>query len=148
MTEDQTLITEIGNTMWRVFPAEFKKLIFEATIYEEWPMHAYYLLDENNQKCGYVRQDPPDREMDKVMNLCKQLVQTPVFVDKPFNHVKVVLDDDRTIGLNFADIPRGDSWVGLFMRGVSQLSEKEAKQYHIPKDEWERRVRKFRRRDT
>ena len=43
--------------------------------------------------------------------------------------------------MKFAYIPDEDSWPMLYLRGVSDLADNEIKEYGIPKEIWEERVK-------
>ncbi|MCY7294596.1 hypothetical protein HJG39_04020 [Alteromonas sp. a30] len=47
------------------------------------------------------------------------------------------------IKVNFAYIPEDDSWAGLYMKGVSDLTREEAKANYIPEKDWADRVKKY-----
>ena len=53
------------------------------------------------------------------------------------------ISDQGRFNAEFGYIPREDSWVNLYMKGISDLSEEELdKDYpYIPKELWEERVR-------
>lgn len=51
----------------------------------------------------------------------------PPFDREPFTHMRRELTDKGKMNINFAYIPEWDSWTGLFMRGVSELSEEETR---------------------
>ncbi|TDF36118.1 hypothetical protein [Histophilus somni] len=53
---------------------------------------------------------------------------------------KIVINDFSEDG--FTAIPKEDYWVGLYMKGISDLTKEEAEnEYFVPLDIWEERVR-------
>ena len=144
MTEDQAIISEMSKLLWSAFPENLKEIVFQAFLYEDWPMHSYYTVDDTDTVVAFAKGKHPDEQMARVMELSKKLALAPAFKKEPFNHIRISLNNDKKIKLDFAYINREDSWIGLFMRAVSDLTAEEAvKKYYIPKHEWEKRVEKF-----
>ena len=141
--DDQVILKNIGELLWRGFPEGFQKIVFEAFLYEDLPMSTTFLVDNEGNKRGFGKDRFPREYTNQVMNLSKKLRTTPVFKKEPFNHIRVSLNAEQKIRLEVGNIDREDSWSALFMKAVSELTEEEAKQNYIPKNEWEDRVAKF-----
>ncbi|MEM9853793.1 MAG: hypothetical protein AAF841_04990, partial [Pseudomonadota bacterium] len=54
---------------------------------------------------------------------------------EPFTHFEFVVTSQGKLSGKYAYIDREDSWPGLFMKGLSELTEAEAKARYIPLDE-------------
>ncbi len=75
----------------------------------------------------------------EVSKLEEKLQTLPPFEKEPWTHFKATLTEDCKFRISFSYIPQENSWLGLFMKGVSQLSREEAKEHHIPEDVWRHR---------
>ena len=70
----------------------------------------------------------------------EDLKRCSIFSKEPWTHFKVSLNEERSFKIEFAYIPEENSWVGLYMKSVSDLDQSELDEYHIPLEEWKRCV--------
>ena len=144
MNADQKIITKIGQLLWSIMPMEAEKMIFEGFLYKDWPMFTCY-WEQDSTRIDFKLGEAPNEVEDEILSLSQSLRGTSVFQNNRFNHIRISLSDNQKINLQVRTIDREDSWPGLFMRGVSELTEEEAtkKICYMPKEEWEKRVKKF-----
>lgn len=67
----------------------------------------------------------------------------PVFRSNQFNHYRFCLTAHGHMSFDVADIPEEDTWLGLHMKRVSELTEAEATEFGIPRQDWLDRVKRF-----
>ncbi|MCY7296226.1 hypothetical protein HJG39_12400 [Alteromonas sp. a30] len=60
-----------------------------------------------------------------------------------WTHFKASLTEKGKFKIEFAYIPEDDSWPGVYMKRVSDLTEEEAKAHYIPEQDWLERVKKY-----
>lgn len=79
---------------------------------------------------------------DKIISLMEELKSLDMFIEK-WTHFKISLTEEGKIDFEFAYIPEEDSWVSIYMRGISDLSEEELDRDYsqISKDLWRERVK-------
>ncbi len=130
----------IGKLMWSIFPEEGIQAIFDFKLYDNSSGYTFYWLLENGDKKWHEFDENYDEILDKIEEQLKQLQNHKLFEKERWTHCKVTLSDEGNLNMKFAYIPWEDSWPGLFMKGISELTQEEADdKYSIPKEEWEKR---------
>lgn len=128
ITQSQKITDEIGKTLWSIFPPDVKTVVFSASFDSEGYGSTLDWLDETGKRIGPMGAGATPRDpMRAIERLCLELQRTPPFDREPFTHMRVELTDKGKMNLDFAHIPEWDSWTGIFMRGVSELSEEEVR---------------------
>lgn len=123
---DQEIIHHIGKVLWNIFPTEAATTIVVGWFYES--SHATRLdwCDAQRKRIGPIGLGATPREpMRTIETLCLELQRTPPFDRQPFTHMRYELSSEGKVNVDFAYIPEWDSWPGLFMKGVSELTEAE-----------------------
>jgi hypothetical protein len=83
-------------------------------------------FDDAGKRLGPIGFDGYPRNVeDELRALALELQRTPPFDRQPFTHMRLEVDDTGQMKVDFAYIPEWDSWPGLFMKGVSELTEAE-----------------------
>ena len=140
MTRDTEITREIGAILWSIFPPEAARIEFVGWYYSTG--YGYQggptWFDSDGNRLG------PKAYTPDLLKLCHdiaalfiELQQTPPFENAPFSHVKYVLGTDGKMDLTFKYIPEWVTWTGLFLRGVSDLTEAELIAVGIPTKDWE-----------
>lgn len=125
---NESLVDKLGKLLWQVLPHEAKLIQFRGQFYEEHFQCGFEWFNEKSVRLGPVKYD--DRLMaarSDAANLVISLQRTPPFANEPFTHMRFAMDDEGKTQVEFAYIPEWDSWPGLFMSGVSEVPEDEAK---------------------
>ena len=135
---------EIAKLLWSIFPENMAKIVCTGTLYDSSISTKGYRINFSNDVVKYHSDEPyPSDIYFKIAHLVKELHDFDEFKKDPFTHFEATLTDEKKFSLNFAWVPQPDSWPRLFMKGVSQLTEDEAEKLHIPKSEWQSRVKEF-----
>lgn len=133
--EIQEIYKAICQRIWSFFPTEASSISFYAHIYEN---HYGYSVDfiVNDKMTWFEDNEPSDIYME-IINLLKELNQHMLF-DQKWTQCIVTLYDDGEFKINFAYVPDEDSWSGLYLKGISDLTEQEAYDiYSIPVKIWQ-----------
>ncbi|WP_406736131.1 hypothetical protein [Thioclava sp. GXIMD4215] len=127
-SQSSKVTEEIGKLLWKVFPPEAKAIVFWARFGSGGHGSRLDWLDDAGNRIGPMgSKATPFDAMRAIETLALNLRRTPPFDRDPFTHMRVELTEKGKMNINFAHIPEWDSWMGLFMRGVSELSEEEAR---------------------
>lgn len=136
-TDDQEFYQKIGELLWSVMPIEANELIIYGQLYDEHQSFRFTVECE-----GSIESLSLDREIRvQLRTLLEGLQKCEIYTKEPWTQFKVTLSNEGKIRINFAYIPEEDSWTGLYMRSISELTEQEAREAYIPKEDWEYRVR-------
>ncbi|PJC86805.1 hypothetical protein CSW98_07370 [Vibrio sp. HA2012] len=136
-TQDpQEIYEKIGQLIWSIFPDNGLEAYFYMQIYKTSTEKVYNWLTENGDKARYGFGDAPYNVYDKIEEQLKVLQQHEIFKKEPWTHCKVTVTDEGKLTINFAYIENENSWPGLYMRGVSELTVEEADEYGIPYEDW------------
>lgn len=128
ISQSQKITEEIGKILWSIFPPDVNAVVFSARFYAGGHGSTLDWLDEAGKRIGPMgAKATPFDPMRAIERLGLDLQRTPPFDHEPFTHMRVELTDKGKMNVTFAHIPDWDSWRGLFMRGVSELSEEEAR---------------------
>lgn len=144
LTEDQIIYQKIGELLWSIMPFEAIKIVFSAQLYKNKTQAGSRWFDKNNIKYSFYQGwDNPVQHIDnEIIDLLLNLQKLPLFHKDPWTQCQVTLDEKGGFKIKFAYIPEEDSWNGLYMRGISNLTESELDDlYYIPKEIWQERVR-------
>lgn len=137
MSKDQDLIKEIGSYLWDIFPADAATIVFSGSYYSSGHQAGPIWYDTDGSRMGPKAYTPELMDLvEKISSVVRELRRTPPFAKDPFTHIKCAMDGNAKLDIKFAHIPEWDSWPGLFMRGVSDLSEDELSDVYVPKEDW------------
>ena len=123
--------------------AEEATILFcTGMIYLDLNSYSFRWLTQDGKNKSFDFDKMPGEIGDKIISLMEELRELEIFTEK-WTHFKISLTEEGKIDFAFAYIPEEDSWVSLYMRGISDLTEEEwEKDYsQIPKELWEERVR-------
>lgn len=137
MSKDQELIRDIGAHLWGLLPEDAARIEFSGRYYPSGHQGGPVWYDAEGNRAGPKAYTPDLMEIvEEISSIIRELRATPPFAKDPFTHIKYLMDSDAKIDVKLAHIPEWDSWPGLFMRGVSDLSEDEISAVFIPKKDW------------
>ncbi|MBS6027788.1 MAG: hypothetical protein KH899_09480, partial [Haemophilus pittmaniae] len=80
-------------------------------------------------------------EKREILNFYSKLKETMAKFGSDWTQSRFTLDENGKFDVKFAYVPDEDSWPMLYLRGVSDLEENEIKEYGIPREIWEERVK-------
>ena len=139
---EQEIYQKIGELLWSIMPKEARMIFCEGYIYPDTNSCGFEWLTQNGKQDSFDFDKIPVEIGSQIISLAEDLRSLDMFVEK-WTHFKISLTEEGKIDFTFAYIPEEDSWVSLYMRGISDLTEEEwEKDYsQIPKELWEERVR-------
>lgn len=88
----------------------------------------YWLIDGKRHDYGFDAEPP---EVRQVLDILTDELN--------YEHFLITADKPGKIDIKTRHIPEEDSWPGLIMKRVSELTEEELEDCHISKEEWEER---------
>lgn len=137
MKSEQIIYQEIKDILWSIIPPKESKIAFRGYIYDS-PnqLGCHKILDDGQMELIEI----PSGILLQLMYLMKGLQKCEIFSQKPWTHFKIIFLKNKMFEVDFAYIPKEDSWVNLIMKGISDLTEEEWKNTGIPKELWEERV--------
>ena len=135
-TDDQVIYQRLGELLWSVMSPEDSNIIFRGQVYSDY--QDFQLLSDIDQIPRYI--EIPTNLFFDLRELVEDLKKCSVFSKEPWNHFKGFLNEEGSFKIEFAYIPEENSWVGLYMKSVSDLDQSELDEYNIPLEEWERCV--------
>lgn len=137
----QDIFAEAGRILGRLAPQGAKEVVFRAMVYPDFNEGAYAWVTETGEETEGDPDDPyPVEAIDRLLELVEDLQGIPPFSLGGFTHCEMRLDPGGALTSNFRKIPEAQSWTGLYMRGVADLTQEEAAEYFIPAEEWRARV--------
>lgn len=121
------ILNEIGSLLWSIFPEEAHHIVLEGQFYRGHNQCGPVWYDSQDNRLGPSDYGPIADLVTQLRDLVLQLQKKQPFDQEPFTHISYTLTNDRKMDAQFAYIPEWDSWRNLFMKGVSQVPEEEAK---------------------
>lgn len=118
-------------------PFESEELILKGQLYVE---HQEFQLISKTRDEVISLSIPTDVLLSS-RDLMKKLQKCEIYTNEPWTQFEVILSNEGKFKINFAYIPEKDSWPRVYMKGISDFSEREWQETSIPKEIWEKRVR-------
>ncbi|WP_436897345.1 hypothetical protein [Acinetobacter gyllenbergii] len=139
---EQDIYQKIGELLWSIMAEEATVIFCTGMIYKDHNSYSFRWLTQDGRKKSFDFDKMPGEIGDEIISLMEELRSLDMFVEK-WTHFKISLTEEGKIDFEFAYIPEEDSWVSLYLRGISDLSEEELDRDYlqIPKELWEERVR-------
>lgn len=129
MTQE-TSIGSLGKAIWSIFIEEADYAVFRIKLFEGLSGEGTISFFRKGSliKDSLAAPLVPDGYINSILRpIAYELQRTPPFDRQPFTHMRYELTSDGKVNVDFAYIPEWDSWPGLFMQGVSELTEAEAR---------------------
>lgn len=143
MTEDQQIYQKIGKALWSIMPGSTKEMYLSGKIYPDTYELCPEWIEEDLSVGRFDFDNYPYEVCGCIYELACKLQKLPLFEKESWNHFKVTLTEPGKIKVNFCYVPQDDSWPGLLMKRVSELTLEEAKKYYIPEEDWRQCVEKY-----
>jgi hypothetical protein len=144
MNSDQKLYERIGKSLWSIMPEEASEIYFYGDIFPNSEGYTTEFKLKTDNSISWFKFGKNPKEIEKsIFSEAKLLQGLDPYKDNPWTHFKATLTESGKFKMEFAYIPQDDSWPGLFMKRVSELSLEEAKKNYIPEDEWKKCVDKY-----
>lgn len=142
LTPDQKILSDVGAHLWSIFDDSAKVIVFKGQLFDH---HDQFQItfERNDGTTFWTEHSRSDEPIENIFNLLKQLKNTKRFEKNGFTHIQLRLNEEKKLSADFVYIAEGNSWPGLYMRGVSDLSRAEIEKYYLPEDVWEARSKKF-----
>lgn len=138
--ELSNIYLELGKLLKSILPEGGIEAYFYADIYKTSSGSRFYWMDENGDDAYFEWGQSPTKYYREIRNQLKTLQKHPLFEKEPWTHCKVTLTFEMKLEIKFAYVAEEDTWSGLYLKGVSELSLEEAMNEHgVPKEEWEKR---------
>ena len=139
---EQQIYQKIGELLWSIMAKEAKTIFCEGYIYPDTNSCSFEWLTQNDKKDSFDFDKIPVEIGNQIIFLIEELRALDIFPEK-WTHFKISLTEEGKIGFEFAYIHEEDSWVSLYMRGISDLSEEELDRNYpqISKELWKERVK-------
>ncbi|WP_271270851.1 hypothetical protein [Aliamphritea hakodatensis] len=138
MTEDQKIYQEIGKALWSLMPDNAQLIYCIGMVYSDTHQIGPEWVNHDGSLGQFDFENYPDDFCADVYQLVVKLQELPPYERQPWSHFKASLTEEGRFKMDFAYIPQADSWPGLFMKGVSDLSWEEAQEHYIPQKDWEK----------
>ncbi|WP_036758907.1 immunity protein YezG family protein [Photobacterium halotolerans] len=143
MNEDQVIYNEIGKALWSIMPHHASVIYCLGRVYPETHQVGPEWIDKQGKVNRFNVDEYPVDICDKISHLAISLQKLPPYKREPWTHFKFTLFPKGKFKMEFSYIPQDDSWPGVFMRRVSDLTLEEAKNYYIPENEWNKCIEKY-----
>lgn len=141
--EIDKIYQEIVDLIWSIFPNDGIEAYFNAQIFEDSNERNFYWLDSNGDKVWNELGKNPSVVLRQISEELKKLQNHKLFEKEKWTHCKVTVCNEGKLNIKFAYIPQENSWPGVYMKGVSELSYEEAEKHYVDTDEWKRLCVKF-----
>ena len=138
------LTKQVGQLLWSVMPEDALTIRIQGSVYELNSSGLVTFIMKNTERESWFDFDDPRNQI--VSDILKIIEEYKKSIDESheiWSHFEVELSELGKIKINFAYIPEDDSWVGLYMKGVSDLTKEEAQANYISEQEWLERVKKY-----
>lgn len=139
----QEIYSAIGNKLSALMPEGAEEITYTASIHNKggWTseragIDCWTKTDGSLGHYTEVFPRPPYEDERAILDDLKRLRDTPLYVDEPWSDVRVSLTRDGKIRFEFAYIHSDDAWLGLSMKGVSELTRREAALAYIDEGDW------------
>ncbi|MDW6092427.1 DUF600 family protein [Vibrio rhizosphaerae] len=144
MADDQKIYTEIGKALWSIMPDTVSEIYFYGDIFpnSKGCTTEFRLKQDGSISWFRFGENPEDVEL-FILSRAERLQKNEPYKREPWTHFKATLTEAGKFKMDFAYIPEDDSWPGLFMKRVSELSLEEAEEKYIPEEEWKKCVNKY-----
>ena len=130
----------LGQLIWSIFPQDGIEATYDFQLYDSSSEYTFYWLNNNGDEAWHEFGQNPNEILKQIREQLKQLQKHKLFEKEPWTHCKVTLSGKGEFNIKFAYIKQEDSWPGLYMKGLNEISYEEARKHcHVPKDEWEKR---------
>ncbi|WP_120512570.1 immunity protein YezG family protein [Photobacterium salinisoli] len=143
MTEDQKIYRKIGEILWSIMPESAQEMYLIGKIYPDTYELCLEWLQKDLSIGRFGFDNYPHKVCEDIYELACKLQKQAPFEREVWTHFKVILTESGKIKVEFCYIPQDDSWPGLLMNRVSELTLEEAKKYYIPEDEWIKCIEKY-----
>lgn len=134
----QDIYELIGKKIWSIFPTEASSINYYAQIFDE---HYEYSVDflVNEEIKWFEFGQLPKGVCEETIELLKLLGENDLFSQR-WTHCIITINNEGEFKINFSYIPEEDSWSGIYLKGVSDLTLEESEEYFIPLEIWKDRV--------
>ena len=143
MKEDQEIYKKIGETLWSIMPESASTIYCVGMVYPDTYQIGPEWVNNDGTIGSFGFDNYPHDVTEQIYKLVFKLQTSPFFAKEPWTHFKASLTEAGKFKIDFAYIPQEDSWPGLFMKGVSELTKEEAKKNFISETDWGDCVKKF-----
>ena len=129
---------DLKNVIWSAKPRGVNNVLLGGFCYKD-SIEILFFEDDEDKTWVLL----PSTVLPKINDLIKELQEYDLSIGRHWTHLELLITDDGVFDREFLYIPEEDHWdgYGLYMQGISDLTEEEWKNTDIPKELWEERVR-------
>lgn len=143
MKEHEPYFQEIGKILWSIFPEDALSIKCSGCFYQDFHSSFFYWYLEDNSEHVFDWNKWPEELGDKIVTILKTLSGIQPYAQQPFNHFDVSIDNFGKFKFESNFVPRGDCVPRLLMKGLSDLTEEEAKANYYSIEKWAKHVKEF-----
>lgn len=138
LSPDQQILNDMAAILGRIAPPGAEQVVFRGKLYDDFTEGAVVWVDAQGDEQAFAPADqPPMSTIADLLDLGENLQSAPVFSASPFTQFELRLTRAPDITLNTTNIPAEQSWPGLFMRALGDLTRDQALDLHIPEADWQ-----------
>ncbi|CAH1538755.1 conserved hypothetical protein [Vibrio owensii] len=134
--EPRNIYHEIGSLLWSVFPDCALEVYLDCQVFDTFTERTFYWLDEDGNESWHDFGDNPTEILRLAVKQLEKLQRHPLFEKERWTHCRVSLSIEKELNIKFAYVEKKDTWPGVFMKGIGELTEQEAKQASVPEALW------------
>lgn len=138
MIKIDLIFQKIANLVYGIIPVDDDRVLIRGRLYPD-----FYQIGIRRLSCDGLSEllETESLISDKVLFLLQDLQKCDYFKEEVWNHFELFLNRNGELIFNYINIIEEDTFPNLNMKGVSDLSEYEAKAQHIPLKIWQERVK-------
>ncbi|EMB49005.1 Uncharacterised protein [Vibrio mimicus] len=130
---------EIGRLIWSIFPEDALESYFYCQSFPSFQDYKFNWLDVDGSISWYPFEQHPDDVLHLISVQLQELQKNQIFENDRWTHCKVTLTDKCKFNIVFAYVDEDDSWSGVYMKGISELTLEELEGACVPEDIWQHR---------
>ncbi|HHB81080.1 MAG TPA: hypothetical protein ENK83_04945 [Aliiroseovarius sp.] len=136
-------LEKIGELLWSIMPRRAVQIGYQGQIYGGFSQSNLFWIGKKGRVRSFGFDDFPEDVAFEIEDTIAAMRDLPEFRHAPFNQFEVTLEEKGRAQIRVATIPEENSWVGLFLKGVSELPLEAAREFGISPEHWEACCTKF-----
>lgn len=131
----------IGRVLSSNYPKEAKHVIYEGVIYPDFTSKSLFWVNNlGKYSASFPEIDDNKMLIDKLTDLVKELKKSDE-ISISWNQYRFIINDKKILKIELIFIEESESFPGLIMKGLSDLSKEEADENNIPDEIWLQHVK-------
>lgn len=139
MNKIEPILQEIGSILYGLMSTNnIETIMLRGRLYLNFhQLGIRNVLNDNSSKLLEVN----NLTTDKLLLILQNLQKNDFFKDDYWNHFEIILNSNGDLIFNYINIMESDTFPNLNMKGISDLTENEAKAHHIPMNIWQEKIK-------